>query len=200
MAKQAKMLSKVQEKMVLAHLRNETKLYQKNIVAFLLSTRAMMRAKEIALLEWNHLLVKDGEEWVVGSEIRLPDSICKGSSGRTIPINNELKAALVELWNLRKEVVVNHSWKVIYTIHHNSTTPNSLVQWFRTLYKKLGMENFSSHSGRRGGITKICRNLHKAENSSLRDVMAISGHKQLKTLQLYIAQNEEAQKELVDLL
>ena len=56
MAKQAKILSQAQEKMVLAYLRNETKLSQKNTVAFLLSTRAMMRAKEIALLEWNHLL------------------------------------------------------------------------------------------------------------------------------------------------
>jgi integrase len=185
-----------QAKMVLAHLRNETKLYQKNIVAFLLSTKAMMRAKEIALLEWNHLLVKDGEEWVVGSEIRIPDSICKGTSGRTIPINNVLKVALVELWSLRKEVTVNHSWKVIYTIHHNSTTPNSLTQWFKTLYKKLGGRLFKPFGKKR----RNHKNLHRAENSSLRDVMAISGHKHLKTLQLYIVQNEEAQKELVDLL
>jgi integrase len=198
--KQARIISKTQEKMVLRHLREETRLYQKNIVAFLLSTRAIMRAKEIALLQWDHLLDKQDGEWVVGDIIRLPDAICKGSSGRKIPINNGLKKALEELWELRKDVVVNRSWNVIYTIHENKTSPNSMVQWFRKLYKKLGMENYSSHSGRRTGITRICRNLHKAENSSLKDVMAISGHKQLKNLQLYIEQNEEVQKELVDLL
>ena len=200
MCKQAKVLSQNQQKMILSYLKTETKLAEKNVVAFLLSTRAMMRAKEIALLQWNHLLVKEGEEWVVGHEITLPAEICKGSSGRVIPINNGLKAALVALWEVRKNEIANHQWNVIYTIHQPRTTPNSLVQWFRTLYKKLDMPNYSSHSGRRTGITKICRNLHKAENSSLKDVMAISGHKQLKNLQLYIDQNEKAQKELVDLL
>ena len=201
MCKQAKIISKAQEKAVIQHLKNETKLAEKNVVVFLLSTRAMMRAKEIANVQWNHLLIKtkDGE-LVVGPEIILPADVCKGSSGRTIPLNNGLKAALVELWNIRKDVVASTAWNVVYTIHHHKTTANSIVQWFGTLYKKLGMENYSSHSGRRSAITRICRNLHKAENSSLKDVMAISGHKQLKNLQLYIEQNEDAQKELVDLL
>ena len=200
MAKQAKILSKVQEKMVLSHLRNETKLSHKNVVSFLLSTRAMMRSAEIAGLKWENILVKNGEDWVVGNELRLPDEICKGSDSRTIPINKELKASLEDLWEIRKDVIVDHSWNVIYTIHHHRTTPNSLVQWFRTLYKKLGMDNYSSHSGRRSGITHLCRNLHKVEDSSLRDVMEISGHKQLKTLQLYIAKNPKAQKSMVELL
>lgn len=200
MPKQAKIISQTKQDAVLLHLKTKTRLPHKNIVAFLLSTKAMLRAKEIAGLQWKHLLEKQNGEWIVGNSIKLPDAICKGSSGRTIPINKQLKVALEELWEIRKDVIANHTWNVIYTIHHHKTTPNSLVQWFRTLYKKNEMENYSSHSGRRTGITKICRNLHKAENGSLKDVMAISGHKQLKNLQLYIEQNGKAQKELIDLL
>ena len=200
MSNQAKILSKAQEKMVLAYLRNETKLYQKNVAAFLLSTKAMMRSAEIAGLRWENLLVKNGDDWIVGNELNLPEDICKGRDSRTIPINKELKTALEELWEIRKDVIANTSWEVIYTIHHHRTTPNSLVQWFRTLYKQLGMTDFSSHSGRRSGITHLCRNLHRVENCSLKDVMAISGHKQLKTLQLYIETNPKAQNSLVELL
>ena len=147
MSKQAKILSKAQEKMVLAYLRNETKLSQKNVTAFLLSTKAMMRSAEIAGLRWENLLVKNGEEWIVGNELRLPEDICKGRDSRTIPINKELKTALEDLWEIRKDVIANPSWEVIYTIHHHKTTANSLVQWFRSLYKQLGMTDFSSHSG-----------------------------------------------------
>lgn len=58
--KQAKAISPMQEKMILSHLKENTRLPEKNQVMFLLSIKAGLRAKEIANLIWSDLLDSDG--------------------------------------------------------------------------------------------------------------------------------------------
>jgi integrase len=55
---------------------------------------AGLRAKEIASITWAMLATSDGE---IGHAIALQDAASKGLSGRTIPLNRELREALIEL-------------------------------------------------------------------------------------------------------
>lgn len=57
----------------------------------------------------------------------------------------------------------------------------------------------SSHSGRRTFITNCARNVSKA-GGSIRDVMALAGHRHLATTQRYVEQDPEAQKSLISLI
>ena len=88
--RQAKILSKGQTEAVLAYL-TSTRYPERNRAIFLLSVKAGLRAKEIASLTWAMLTDAEGR---IGDAIHLVDEASKGSSGRVIPLNKELKAAL----------------------------------------------------------------------------------------------------------
>ena len=98
LAKQAKTLSTAQVKAVLLHL-DSSRNPIRNRLIFLLSTKAGLRAKEIAELTWRMVTDAQGE---VAQEIRLENSASKGLSGGVIAMNAELRQSLIE-WR-------RHSW------------------------------------------------------------------------------------------
>ena len=77
--------------------------------------------------------------------------------------------------------------------------PNSIVNWFISLYHELGLEGCSSHSGRRTFVTQAARLTHKA-GGSLRDVQLLAGHRSIETTQRYIDGDSQAQHRLIALL
>src|ERR1700734_1842976 len=85
--------SKGQTEAVLAYL-TSTRYPERNRAIFLLSVRAGLRAKEIASLTWAMLTDAEG---MIGDAIHLVDEASKGSSGRVIPLNKELKSALTQI-------------------------------------------------------------------------------------------------------
>ena len=93
LGKQAKALSRAQVEGALCYVAT-TRYPLRNRVILLLSVKAGLRAKEIASLTWDMVTNADGE---VGDAIHLRDAASKGRSGRVIPLNRELRAALVEL-------------------------------------------------------------------------------------------------------
>jgi integrase/recombinase XerD len=56
--------------------------------------------------------------------------------------------------------------------------PSSVVNWFARLYRELGFEGCTSHSGRRTFITNAARLVFKA-GGSLRDVQQLAGHRSI---------------------
>ena len=76
---------------------------------------------------------------------------------------------------------------------------NSIVNWFVSLYKELGYEGCSSHSGRRTFITSAARVLARS-GGSLRDVQLLAGHRSIETTQAYIDGDTKAQRKLVSLI
>ena len=66
----------------------------RNRVIVLLSTKAGMRAGEIANLTWDMVLGPAGQ---IGGIIELRDNAAKKGSGRVIPMHSELRAALADL-------------------------------------------------------------------------------------------------------
>jgi integrase/recombinase XerD len=190
--KQAKTMSKGQVEAVLGYLA-KTRNPVRNRLIFLLSAKAGLRAKEIARLTWWMTNDPQGE---IGRAICLQDSASKGRSGRMIPLNDEVRDALIEY---RKEVVSFTGPFVISTERALSTSPQAIVNMFQRWYRHLGFVGCSSHSGRRTFITNAARKISTV-GGSLRDVQMLAGHTNLRTTQRYIDANPEAQVRIVDLV
>ena len=192
LGKQAKILSERQERLMLAYI-DTTRRPTRNRVIFLLSTKAGLRAKEIAALKWSMILTATGE---IASQIALESVAAKGSSGRTIPMNKSLRAALNELAQLYE--VKQAKW-VVTSERSPSMSAQSVVNLFQRWYRDVGLVGCSSHSGRRTFITNLARNITRV-GGSLRDVQMLAGHRNLQTTQRYIEHDVESQRKVVNLI
>jgi integrase len=115
-------------------------------------------------------------------------------SGREIPLNKDLRSALVALHNSRKP---NTTDFVIYSERGTGLSANVIAQWFLSLYRKLGYVGCSSHSGRRTFITTAARQIGTV-GGSLRDVQQMAGHQSLQMTAAYIEGSTDAKRRLVN--
>jgi integrase len=157
----------------------------------LLSVKAGLRAGEIAKLTWPMVVDAQGR---IASQIELHDAAAKKRSGRTIPLHPEL---IQPLRRLQKQT--GGRGPVIWSERGNALRPSSVVNWFAQLYRELGFEGCTSHSGRRTFITNAARLVFKA-GGSLRDVQQLAGHRSLDHTQAYIEGDTRAKRRLVNLL
>jgi len=165
-------------------------------VMFLLSIKAGLRAKEIACLTWSMVTDAEGQ---VAEVLTLPNRASKGrGGGRIIPLNWTLQQALVDLYQLRGDVV-HPDRPVVYSERGGPLTASSVTKWFFHLYRDLGMAGCSSHSGRRTFITRAARKVSEV-GESVRDVQQLAGHGSLQTTQRYIEGDTEAKRKLVQLI
>ncbi len=160
-------------------------------VMILLSVKAGLRACEIARLEWSMALDACGK---ISDTLAVRDAIAKMRSGRRIPLHPELRRALSRL--LREGEPVG---PILRSAKGGGLRPTSVVNWFAMLYRELGFEGCSSHSGRRTFITTAARSLHKT-GCSLRDVQLLAGHRSIGTTERYIDGDTRGQRRLVGLL
>jgi integrase/recombinase XerD len=190
--KQAKTLTRQQVRAALRRARCG-RYPQRDRVMILLSVKAGLRAGEIAKLRWSMVLDADGR---LGHRIELHDSVAKKRSGRTIPLHPELRRALLLL---RRKTGENDA--VIRSERGGSRgmRPSSIVNWFRQLYRELGLNGCSSHSGRRTFITNAARLVFKA-GGSLRDVQQLAGHQSIEQTQAYIDGSARAKRRLIELI
>jgi integrase/recombinase XerD len=188
--KQAKILNDSQLDQLLAYA-TKTRYPLRNRVIILLSVKAGLRAGEIAKLTWDMVLDPSGE---ISAAIELRDWAAKKKSGRTIPLHDDLAAALTS-WIGETSGV----GPIIGSERGGQMTPLSIVNWFKTAYERVGLDGCSSHSGRRTFITRAARLAHKA-GGSLRDVQLLAGHRSIQTTQRYIDGDSDAQRRLVSLI
>jgi len=71
-----------------------------------------------------------------------------------------------------------------------------ITNWFFRLYRELGYEGCSSHSGRRTAITNWARKISSVDGS-LRDVQALARHSSIAMTQRYIEVSEDACRRVV---
>ncbi|UPK11622.1 site-specific integrase [Bradyrhizobium sp. 155] len=192
LGKQAKTLSKGQVEATLAYLAT-TRYPERNRLIFLLSTKAGLRAKEIARLTWRMVCDSAGQ---VADAIHLSNSASKGTSGRVIPMHPEVRTAFIAY---RQTLARTPGEYVIATQRMASTSPQVIVNMFQRWYRHLGFVGCSSHSGRRTFITGAARKISTV-GGSLRDVQALAGHSNLRTTQRYIEENADAQRRVVQQL
>jgi integrase len=196
LSKQAKTLNTKQSKLVISYL-NTTDRPQRNMVIFLLSLKAGLRAKEISCLKWSMIMGADGD---IGGFIHLPNVAAKGNSGRPIPLNKTLKDNLVQLLNKVQLVNDNVSDQFIITTQRSpKTSAQVIVNMFSHWYDECGLIGCSSHSGRRTFITN-CSRMISSVGGSLRDVQSLAGHSNLNTTQRYIDGDEKSKIKVVDII
>ena len=190
--KQAKILTHKDIQMALRRA-GKSRYAARDRAIILLSVKAGLRAGEIAKLTWPMLCESSGR---IGQSIELRDSAAKMGSGRSIPMHPALRTALL---HLRRDANAAAYEAVIRSERGLAMRPSSVVNWFAVLYRELGLEGCSSHSGRRTFITRAARLVHKA-GGSLRDVQLLAGHRSIQTTQRYIDGNSDAQRRLVSLI
>jgi integrase/recombinase XerD len=159
----------------------------------LLSVKAGLRACEIAGLTWAMVLDPDGG---FGTLLEVRDGISKRGRGRTVPLNNELRQALLELYHFASP---DREDAIIESERGGHMCPMAIVNWFARLYAKVGLAGCSSHSGRRTFITNAARVVHKA-GGSLRDVQQLAGHASISMTQRYIDGHAPAKRAIVNLI
>lgn len=196
--KRAKVLSDAQVRAVLNHVAS-TRYPKRDRAMVLLSMKAGLRAKEITELDWPMVLTSEA---VLADSIALENRASKGKhGGRVIPIHPDLSEALQAL--LDEGPATGPGARVIQSERSDcperGMAAGSVATWFHDLYRTLGFAGASSHSGRRGFITKAARKITEA-GGSLRDVQALAGHASLSTTQGYIEQSEEAKSRVVRML
>ena len=194
--KQAKVLTDKQQNLTLAHLEN-TRYPLRNKIIFLLSFKEGLRAKEISKLVWGMVCNSDGK---IADVINLSNNASKGKySGRIIPLHKELKILLSDLLAERqKDEYFSLDKPVIATERGEHTTPQVIVNFFYNLYKTIGFNGCSSHSGRRTFITNAAKHISLV-GGTLNDVRMLAGHSSLATTQRYIAYDTEAQRKIVEM-
>lgn len=193
--KQAKILTPKQESAVLNHL-GSTRYPERDRVIFLLSVKAGMRAKEIAGLTWSMVTDATGD---IADTIALENKASKGKGGgRSIPMHPHLRQALIDLQQTRVERI-RPEYPLIHSERELGLSALSVTKWFFNLYKTLGMNGCSSHSGRRTFITRAARKVSEA-GGSVRDIQQLVGHASLQTTQGYIEGDSEAKRKLVSLI
>lgn len=193
LGKQAKTLSDGQIRSTMDYLAN-TRSAERNRVVFLLSVKAGLRAKEIAAAEWQMVLNSSGE---VGDAIALESKAAKKGGGGIIPLNRELKQAVVRLHD--KEGGSGTDRIIRSERDDSAMSAQVIVNMFKRWYRDMGFEGCSSHSGRRTFITKLARNVSRV-GGSMRDVQALARHSSLQLTQLYVDQDPKAQRKLVEMI
>ena len=111
----------------------------------------------------------------VGDILAIHDAIAKKRGGRRIPTHPDLRRALRSLLRISEP-----SGPVIRSARGGYLRPTSVVNWFAALFRELGFDGCSSHSGRRTFITAAARNIHRS-GCSLRDVQLLAGHRSIET-------------------
>ena len=179
LGKQAKILSEAQIRASLATIK--TRRYpERDRVMVLLSVRAGLRAKEIALATWGMVTDAEGN---VGDALHLSNTASKGKrGGRTVPLRAELRDALIALHAIRRPEAAD---RIIHSERDIGMSPVAVQVWFHRLYQSLGFVGASSHSGRRTFVTRCAKKIIEA-GGSLRDVQELAGHASLATTQRYI--------------
>jgi len=192
--KQAKVFSQREILQVLHHIKG-TRYPLRDQVMFLLSIKAGLRAKEISLLTWGMVTDASGN---IGEVLQLPDNSSKGKSGRTLPLNDQLKQAFTDLYHsLPQNPDQDHY--VIFSERGTKMLACNISHWFKKVFKALRLEGCSSHSGRRTFVTNAAKRIIEV-GGSLRDVQQLAGHASLQMTQSYIEGDTDAKRKVVQLI
>lgn len=191
MSKQAKTLTQTELRRVLDYVATR-KHAARNRAIVMTTFLSGMRVGEVASLTYGDVVDSSG---VVKAEIRLSAAQTKGNHARIVFVNERLRKEL-ELY-CRRYIPANFNRKLFYSQKANSNgfSANTLTQFFHYLYKRVGIDGASSHSGRRTFITNLA-----SKGIGVRVLMSLAGHRSITTTQAYIDVNDEMKRRAVELV
>ena len=142
-----------------------------------------LRAKEIASLRISSFVDTSGN---LKKEVLLKRNMTKNSVQRRCYLTNDkLKKVVTEYLELRKKTNTYHlDATLILSQKRCAFTPDTMQKLFGRMYRAVGLDGASSHSGRRTFATKLIEN-----GVALTNVQKLLGHKNVQTTTLYIQEN-----------
>ena len=188
--KQAKVLTVAERKRLLAVIANDRH-SERNRLAVMLSFLAGLRVGEIAALRASDVVDGEGR---VRDQLRLNPAYTKGGVSRTIFMNKRLQREIRRYLESFPALPAPES-ALLPSQKGGPFSANTLCQLFAELYRRAGIDGASSHSGRRGFITKLAHS-----GISAKVIMELAGHKHLGTTQRYIEVNDEMKRAAVEIL
>jgi integrase/recombinase XerD len=84
---------------------------------------------------------------------------------------------------------------LFYTQKRESFSPNTLAQYFLFLYRSVGIEGASSHSGRRSFLTHLAN-----KGTSIHILKSLAGHRNISTTAAYLYSSPDQLKAAVELV
>jgi len=173
----------------------------RNRCMFLLTHQSGMRVGEVAALRICDVLTQDGQ---IKEEVRLARDQTKGDRSRVVYLptktQQEIKEYLLTRFKLRDltPIRMTDTSRALFSTQKNANrgfSANTLAQYFHYLYKEVGIEGASSHSGRRGFITNLAN-----KGVSVRVLQELAGHRSLAVTQRYIEVNHQLMRNVVELV
>jgi integrase/recombinase XerD len=196
--KQAKVLTEKELKRVLsvaAGMRQGAR----NKVLVLVSHYLGLRACETAAMKMGCVYADDGS---VRDSVYINPEHAKGGKGRTVFMNTKLikalenyRRGLCTFSEPRSRRMLATDAPLIASQKRQHFTPNSLVNLFKNIYLLSGIDNATSHSGRRFFVTKLAHS-----GISLNHIRLLVGHADLSTTQRYIHSSPAMLQEAVEVL
>jgi integrase/recombinase XerD len=162
----------------------------RNRAMLLVTHWAGMRVGEVAALRIGDVWLPDGG---IKDEVRLLPEQTKGKHARSVFLPEKLrKELLAYLATIDRS---DTSKPLFGTQKREAFTANTLCQHFHWLYRRVGIEGASSHSGRRSFITNLAN-----KGVSVRVLMELAGHRSMSVTQKYIDVNDGMKRSAVELI
>lgn len=185
---QAKTLTQTETKQILGSIALG-KHATRNRAMFLMTTLAGLRVGEVAALRYCDVTDDAGR---IKQEFRLLPDMTKGRHARTVYVNERLQKEL-------QAYVDGRSWTdpaapLFYTQKRAGFSPNTLAQVFLSIYRNSGVQNASSHSGRRTFITTLAN-----KGIGVRLLASLAGHRSCTVTMRYIDCNDDMKRQAVNL-
>ena len=186
---QAKTLSDTELQRALEYAAT-TKAAVRNRAILLLTHWAGMRIGEVASVRYSDVLNADKQ---VLSEIHLAANQTKGSKSRVVLLSERMQHELAIYIAAHPPKDMNRP--LFATQRAFGFTPNTLTHVINGLYRQAGLNGATSHSGRRGFLTRLSE-----KGVSVRVMMQLAGHSQMSTTQRYIDTRPDILRNAVELI
>lgn len=165
---------------------------KRNRIMFLLTVAGGLRVSEVAGLTIGDVRDADGG---IRSEVYLNSNRVKHGHARTIYINTKLQHEIAEYVATRNWIDETQTLFPTARGPRCAFTPNTLAQHFYWLYKRVGIKQGSSHSGRKTFLTSLSQ-----QGISVFVLASLAGHKSITTTQKYITVNDDMKRRAVELV
>jgi integrase/recombinase XerD len=188
---QAKILTKAELRRVLDHI--ATRPHAKRNRAMLLLTHwAGLRAKEVAALRIADVIDNTGN---VKEEIYLSAEQTKGKHSRTVYVCSKLRKELADYVATLSLKNRDFAFFPSQKNPKRGFSQTTITQYFFHLYRDVGIEGASSHSGRRTYLTTLAN-----KGTAIHLLKAIAGHRNISTTAVYLYSSPAQLKAAVELV
>lgn len=182
--KKAPVLTESQFRQAVAVARTHD-LAARNVALLYFSTALGLRAKEMSLLLVGDVLMADG---TIKDEVLLTRATTKGRKQRLVYVTNkDVRKALTAYLDERRqtEAIALHPLTPLFKSRKGGAfTPNTMQMLFKRMYRWAGLDQASSHSGRRTFATSLIE-----KGVDIKAVSVLMGHASVSTTAVYVEDN-----------